>query len=140
MSLLKAGGITSIYQLADASSTRIQLLLNKQASAANKLIKDAKTFPRLSIDAKESNHYVVRDSHVDAEVDVYIQLRHPPAELKMVRTTTKEGRPLNVGLLAYNTNDQVFRFERCKEIVNSLCTLSFRYLRQCSVSGKRLRE
>ena len=106
METLAQAGITTIDDLARTSVERIQLLINRNSGQAEKLIQDARRFPRFNVSVKELQH-TVKETGVESIIEIIVDLRHEKKELRKLKLKDKNNQLFHIAVLITTTNPAV---------------------------------
>jgi hypothetical protein len=101
METLGEAGITSIAKLADEKVERVDLLLGRPSK---KLIQEARKFPRIALQVKESMGRVLKGKGVESNVDIKVELNHSKSDMKKLNIMRGNGQPHHIAVLITTTN------------------------------------
>lgn len=104
METLGDAGITSIAKLANESVDRVGLLLDRSAGNAKKLIQEARKFPRIALQVKETMGKVIKGKGVHSDIDITVELNHTKSDMKKLNLKRDNGQPHNIAMLVTTTN------------------------------------
>jgi len=104
MEILGNAGITSIAKLAAEKEERIGLLLDRPPSFAKKFILEARKFPQIALQIRESTGRVLKGKGVESNIDIKVELNHTKADMKKLLTKRGNGQPHSIAILVTTTN------------------------------------
>lgn len=106
METLEQAGIYTIDDLSRTSVERIQLLINRNSGQAERLIQDARRFPRFNVSVKELQ-YTVKKTGVESIIEILVDLRHEKKELRKLKLKDKNNQFFHIAVLITTTNPAV---------------------------------
>ncbi|UZJ52182.1 hypothetical protein CBS101457_001502 [Exobasidium rhododendri] len=106
MQTLAQAKIVTIDDLAQANVNRVQLLLNRTPTQVQKLIQEARRFPRFNISVKEIEYKIIQQKGVESNVEILVELRHPKKEIKKLFLKDADSKPYHLAALITTTNKE----------------------------------